>query len=398
MSYDVSTPSKPKSPFDHPSYNEGMDYLDKGQWQKAVGAIETLRELYPENDDVRDLLADINMRATVAQAQSRKKSKGSTKRLVRGIGVGVLVLIVISIIGLAVYKLWIEPTFLHEYRIQQLTALRQNADEAIIAGRYSEARQTLEEMRTIVPEDADIDETLQRVEQLEKITDLYNTAQEYMAGEAWDKAIEALTELQSLDAQYRAQPELLATAQEDQTLAQQFQTAEADFANGDWMSALDTYKQLHETSLTFKFDTIQNRLFESHFNYAQELMATAHTDSDQVTAALEHFAEALTVRPFDEGALNERRLAESYASALNTDDHNQAIDLLQTIYAERPDYAGYNAAELLYTALLTRADAQLAAGEANIALDDYENAADLPVADPSEAQEKSAELIAASTE
>ena len=81
-------------------------------------------------------------------------------------------------------------------------------------------------------------------------------------------------------------------------------------------------------------------------------------------------------------------------TALNTDDRDQAIDLLQTIYAERPDYAGQAAIELLYAHLVARADSQVVAGQPKIALTDYQAAAKLPVADSSEAQEKLAELTA----
>lgn len=394
MTYNVTTSPHPQSPFEHPTYSEGMNYVGKGQWQKAIAAIEALQALYPDNADIRELLTDINMRATVAQAQPRKKAKGAARRTARIVMIGLVGLIVLSVVGWVAYKWWFEPTFLHEYRVRQLTELRQAADEAIIAGRYTEARQTLAEMRTILPEDADIDESLQRVEQLEQMTGLYHTAQEQLTDQEWDKAIATLTELQRMDAQYRDLPELLATAQQAQALEGQFQAAEADFAAGEWARAITTYDQLHQTSLTFRFEAIQTRLFEAHFNLAQELIATANSDAAQVTAALGHFSEALTIRPVDEAALDERRLAEIYFAALSGNDRDQAIEFLKSIQAERPDYAGYAAAELLYTYLIARADDQLVAGQPQIAQDDYQAAVRLPVADSSEAQEKLAELTA----
>lgn len=392
MTYDVTSPAKPKSPLEHPTYSEGMDYLDNGQWPKAIEAFEALHKLYPESVDIRELLADVHMRATMAQAQARQKAKSSPERMAHVVVVSVLVTIVFSMVGLIAYEWWIDPVLLHEYRVRQLAELRQKADEAIIAGHYAEARQTLEEMQAILPEDADTGETLQRVEQLEKMTSLYDEAQKLMAAGEWGQAIETLTELQSLDAQYRDLPDLLTTAQEAQTLEEQFQAAETAFANGDWDKALAQYETLHQTNLTFRFEAIQTRLFESHLKYAQELIAAAKTDSNQVTEALSHFSEALTIRPVDAEALDERRLAETYLTVLNSDDRDQAIDLLQTIYAERPDYAGQAAVELLYAHLVARADAQVAAGQPQRAQTDYQAAAKLPVADSSEAQEKLAAL------
>ena len=92
--------------------------------------------------------------------------------------------------------------------------------------------------------------------------------------------------------------------------------------------------------------------------------------------------------------VSERRLAENYLVALGSEDQNEAIDLLQTIYDERPDYAGNQVAELLYSTLLKRAEIFLDSGDDAVAILDYQLAAQLLVDDVSEAQEMLTELTA----
>ena len=99
----------------------------------------------------------------------------------------------------------------------------------------------------------------------------------------------------------------------------------------------------------------------------------------------------------DDEAHKERRLAEAYLVVLNSKDQDQVIDLLRMIYNQDPDYAGKRAAQLLYAALVERADTFLKSGDRAAAIAAYRVAAQLEVDDPSQAQERLAELTAEAT-
>ena len=172
----------------------------------------------------------------------------------------------------------------------------------------------------------------------------------------------------------------------------QFHTAEEALARGDWGSAIAQYEALQNASLTFRFEEIQARIFESHLKYGQTLVEAAGADSDPVYEAVTHFSEALKIRPMDSDALRERHLAETYLAALNARNQEEVIDQLQLIYDQQPGYAGSQMAGLLYIALLERGDSRLNSGDEAAAAADYRLAAGLAVEDPSEAQEKLAEL------
>jgi tetratricopeptide (TPR) repeat protein len=353
-----------------------------------------LKDLYPDDTEVKELLEQVQMRAALAQFQPRQSSRTTKRPKIRLVMVGLLGVIVMALAAYIAYVLWINPVIVEELRLSQITSLRNEADEALIAGDYARARESLEKLQSVLPQDPQTLEALRRIEQVERASALYDEAKALMAAGNWDQAIATLTELQSLDAAYRDLPQLLQAARESQAMDRQFQAAEDAYKDEDWANAIARYEALRETSLTFRFEEIQARLFESYLGYGQAILEEAGTDVSQVSEAISYFSDALKIRPVDEKALSERRLAENYLTALGSEDQDQVIDLLQTIYNERPDYAGNQVAQLLYSTLLERAELLLDSGDEAAAIADYQRAAQLLVDDVSEAQEMLAELKA----
>jgi tetratricopeptide (TPR) repeat protein len=394
MAYDFAASTELPPLHEHPVYSQGLDQIATGRWQHAFQSLQLLKDIYPDDAEVNELLEQVEMRAALARFQPRQSSRTAKRPNIRLVIAGLLGIILIGLAAYVVYMLWISPVIVEEVRLRQITSLRNEADSALIAGDYARARQSLEKLQVSLPDDPQTLEALRRVEQVERSSVLYNEAKALMADGNWDQAIATLTELQSLDAAYRDLPQLLQAAQESQAMDRQFQAAEEAYNGDDWANAIARYEALRQTSLTFKFEEIQARLFESHLSYGQAILEEAGADVGQVSEAISHFSEALKIRPVDAKALSERRLAENYLVALGSEDQNEAIDLLQTIYDERPDYAGNQVAELLYSTLLKRAEFFLDSGDDAVAIIDYQLAAQLLVDDVSEAQEMLTELTA----
>jgi outer membrane protein assembly factor BamD (BamD/ComL family) len=382
---------------EHPLYEQGMAQSAAGQWQQAFKSFHLLQSIYPDNAEAKELLKSAEMRAPLARFQPRQASRVSRHLSFRRLLFATLVAIVITIAAYVAYEMWINPLVTQEVRLRQISMLRSEADEAVAAGDFAQARQSLQELQSVFPEDPEADEALRRVEQVERMSELYDEGKALMNANNWDQAIEALTELQGLDAEYRDLPQLLTVAQESQALDRQFQAAEEAFAGGDWPRAIAKYQALHQANLTFRFEEIQARLFQSHLKYGQALVQEAGADPELVAEAIPHFSEALKLRPIDDEALDERRLTEIYLAALGNGDQDDVIDRLKIIYAQQPDYAGNEAAQLLYTALLQRADSFLSTGNKGAAIADYQVAAQLLVEDASEAQEMLADLTSEAT-
>ncbi len=390
MDHEITSPAPPPLQ-KHPVYIEGMAHLNGGRWNQAFESFQLLQGVYPDNTELKDLIDQVHMRATMVRFQP-KSSPRDTRRSARRLILAIFILIITAAVIYVAYELWINPVFIQELRVRQITSLRNNADEAIAAGNYTQARQNLEELLSILPEDLDTIEALDRIARVERLSILYSEARGLMEAGNWDQAAEVLIELQGLDAQYRDLPQLLQVVQESQILDEQFQAAEEAFANEDWAAAISQYEALHEASLSFKFEEIQARLFDSHLRYGQILLEAAGNDPATVTKGLEQISAALKLKPIDDQALSERQLAENYLAAINSGERDEVIELLQAVYDRRPAYAGGAVAQLLYTRLIERADSALAAGDQAASIADYQLAVELPIEDISKAQERLAEL------
>lgn len=394
MDYDLTASTELPPLQEHPVYAQGMAQIASGQWQQAFQSLNLLQDIYPDDAEVKDMLEQVQMRTTLTQFPPRQSSRTKKRPNTRLMMAGMLGMIIIAIAAYVAYEVWINPVIVQELRWRQITNLRHEADEALMAGDYAGARQSLQKLQAILPEDPQTIEALRRLEEVDRASVLYNEAKALMAAGTWDQAIATLGELQSLDAEYRDLPQLLHAAQESQAMDVQFQAAEDAYDSGDWANAIAQYESLREASLTFRFEEIQARLFESHLSYGQAILEEAGTDVEQVSEAISNFSAALKIRPVDANALNERRLAETYLVALNSVDQGEVIELLQMIYNERPDYAGNQVAQLLYSTLLERAESLLDSGDEAAAIADYQVAAQLSVKDASEAQKMLAELTA----
>lgn len=390
MNYE--TLSQPEIPplLEHPMYRDGMAAVNAGRWPEAVAALELLLNIYPDTHDLAKLLEEARMRATMARFQPKHRPKRIPRRFLAG---GLLVLVVLLLAGFGLYKLWLQPILLQELAVRQVTRLRTTADEAIARGDYRLARQSLEQLQLILPEDPETASALQRTERLEKLTGLYDEASRQMAAGNWNEAITALTELESLDAEYRDLPQLLAQARQAQNLNKQFEAAEAALSSGDYMAAIAGYQALQEADFSFRYEDIQAGIFEGHLRYGQQLLAEAGSNPEPVSEALAHFDQALKLQPANAEALAERRLAESYLRALTSKNRDEIIDQLQIVVQQDENYAGKTAVQLLYNRLSERAASLLAAGDRDAAIADYQLAARLGVADATAAQEKLAELV-----
>lgn len=373
-------------------YKTGMTQIHAGQWRQALKSFQTLQASYPDDPEIKKWLQEIHMRATLIQSRSGlqpgSKQRFGASRLI----IVVVALIILAAAGYVAYVAWIDPILMHELRLRRVTELRQTADEAIAAGDYAQAHQALQQLQRVLPEDPKTLEALKQIEQVERLSGLYLEAKALMSAGEWDQAIEALTELQGIDAQYRDLPQLLAEARKSQTLNKEFQLAEEAFRRSDWEKALTNYQGIQQADITFRFDDIQARIFESHLKFGQMLVFGAANNSDRVAEALVHFSEALKLQPLDQNALYKRRLGETYLAALNSEEQDEVIALLQSIYEQQPDYANQAAAELLYNNLVERGASLQAAGKEAAATADYQAAARLLVEDVSVAQEKLAEL------
>ena len=88
----------------------------------------------------------------------------------------------------------------------------------------------------------------------------------------------------------------------------------------------------------------------------------------------------------------ESQAHDVYRQALTSNQLDERIDLLQSIYEQQPGYAHQAASQLLYDNLVDRAGQALANNDKAAAIADYRRATELPVEDKAGAEQALADL------
>ncbi len=128
-----------------------------------------------------------------------------------------------------------------------------------------------------------------------------------------------------------------------------FKTAQTLFSAGRWPETVNQLLTLKQLDATYQSEQVEGMLFESYLN-----LATERDNDNNLEEALTLFDKALAIRPNNSQIQNERNLIAKYLDAINATGPD-AIDALQTLYAQEPDYR--DVADRLFQALADDGDA-----------------------------------------
>jgi len=153
-----------------------------------------------------------------------------------------------------------------------------------------------------------------------------------------------------------------------QAAAAAFVAGKAAYDAGRWEDAIAALRQVQSLDPDYQLEAVQDMLYMAYRNAGLALLT-----GDQLERAVAYLEQAAAIRPLDGGAEAQRQHAASYLTAQRYwgVDWNRAIELLQGLYSQAPDYRDVAArlleARITYGDLLARqtdwcpAEAQYAA-------------------------------------
>lgn len=162
-----------------------------------------------------------------------------------------------------------------------------------------------------------------------------------------------------------------------------FEEAQAHYQNREWEDAISKLTQIRELDSTFETETVVEMLFQSHYNYAQELDA-----EDALEDAISHYDAALQLHPRVQEIEDQRRWADLYLRGLGVweIDWERVIKNLTTIYIQNPEYKDID--NRLYTACVSQAELMQDQQRWCSAAELYEQAIDINTDDKEISQEE----------
>ncbi len=395
----------------HPRYQMALHHLQKGEWKAGISHVEHLMVQFPLLPELRALRQDFLLRAKFERDERTDLAIEKVLRL-RKLMTRIITVFLVAVIGfwgIHTYSSWLgdrldlaRQKVEHEIQMAQLYAKSSEAQALLRVGRPGEAKILLDEIANIDPDFPGLKETMAQVEIASSLETLYLEGMDLIAQEDWVNAKTILENLAALDPTYRDVEYQLNNIEKMSLLNDIFAQAEADFQSEMWEAAVNGYEGVRSIQPEFRSEIVEERLYFSYVNAARETLIGQPDSLKALEIAEGYFRKALTLRPQDSEIKAERELARLYLTAQDDFSNgrwSEVIDALEAVYAVDPEYAMGTARQTLYDAYVARGESEVADGEYDTALNDFQRSIALADQDPEavlrlyEAQIRTAEVL-----
>lgn len=368
-------------PESDPRYREAMAHLQAGEWQEAIDAFGTLRREYPTHRGIRQALGEARFKASL-DAQAKVKARRWAIPW-RSLIVGSLIVVLTVTIGFMVTQIVTRQVLpaLAEARAQREQAeLLAEGQSLLEAGALDAAQARFAELLNLVPGHPEALQGLERIAEQRVLEDLYQQAVAFQESGSFGEAHRLYSEILRRSSGYRDVEERLETVSRRQELEDLFAQAGEAYEAGQAREALSLYETVRQRNVSYESDLVEARLFELYMRVGRQIVDQPR--DEDLPQALRHFARALSLRPSNSSAAREHHLAITCAEGFTAYDDGvwgRAIGRLRIVFDERPDYLGGIVARRLYLAYVNLGEQYEAAGNLQLAYEQYQKALELPV-------------------
>jgi tetratricopeptide (TPR) repeat protein len=130
---------------------------------------------------------------------------------------------------------------------------------------------------------------------------------------------------------------------------------------------------------------VEERMFRGYIEAAQKTLAENPGSIQALGLANEYFREALKLKPNDAEVARQSEMANKFLQAqrfFSQGSWGSVIENLEYVYIAEAGYAGGVARQALYEAYVARGNEEMAIGDFDTALSDFQRAAVLAEEDP----------------
>lgn len=324
----------------------------------------------------------------------------------------------------------------------ELSVKFRDAEDYLRAGQTETALNLLNEIQAVNPNYAGLNELMEQARRQQRLDEQYNHALELRSQGNMEAALETFRELEEEEPFFRDVRTQIEQIERSTTLGVMLASADQAFEASNWLEAATLYEELYVYNPNFETAKVEDRLFTSYVKAAEQILRESESleaiqtaeeyyrkalslrpqepstkarqeqvrsmveerlfygyidlaqralaeEPDSLEAlelANEYFAEALKIRPNSPEIAAQGELAYRFVQSLEYLDGRNwdaAIDNLEFIYSQEFGYAGGTARQALYEARVGRGDEEMAIGNFDDALADYQRAAVVAKDDPS---------------
>jgi len=383
--------------YDDPQFQEAATHFHMGQWEKAIRVLEMLQARYPGDARIGQMLQDARFKAQLeASTQIKEKRWIVPWRSIVGRVAIIATVLLLVIVGFWLIRSQLMPMLADAQLQRQQMQLFNQAQAALASGDFDTAEAHFNAMLALTPDRQDALDGLVEVQRQRELSARYNEAVAADLAGRRDLALAMYSDLQVKAPGYRDINNRILKIRHAQELDELMTQARKLYQLGFDVEATSALMQIQTLDVNYQRDEVANLLYSLNYRQGMRILEQDPPKPSEVALALNFFNAALKQKPNAVEAITEARLAVNFMRGKEAFDKQswlEAINLLRSIVAERPDYLGNTTVSMLFIALMGAGDDYLRGEDLLNAYEMYSQACQLPLTDTSSACAKASTIV-----
>ena len=332
-------------PFErHPLYEEAMQQIVAGDKEGAVATLRRLAEYYPNEQFIQDLLVRIQLQSTFGGEDYIPVDHSQGTPILRTLVLAMLAITTCLVVAtglIAVKANYLDPLRANEALAEEINVLWDDFIRLRDAGDLIGAREKLQELAILTPDDPQVQEGLAEIDWLILCSGMYADAVSFNERGDWQAAMDKLYQIPQECPTFDRAQEFIAELKELGSVETAWLEAQNFLVDEDLLGAITTLTWIRSQDPSFRRVQVEDYLVQTHTRVAQQLLDGARGDVESVRQAASHLKEALTLKPTNQDLATEYRLAVGYVAgyeAYDRGDWSVAVVRWEPHYVMRPDY------------------------------------------------------------
>jgi tetratricopeptide (TPR) repeat protein len=207
----------------------------------------------------------------------------------------------------------------------------ENAEDLIQSGRPTGALLLLEEIQEVDPEFEGLAETIERAETIVYLDTLLAEANQQYVDGLLEESLQTYQKIDSIEPSYRDTRLRMSQVEQDIEINRLLAEISASYDIQDWQAVIDAYEAIIELDPATDLDEHREKLFTAYMNLIIETADKIDSTIEDVDKAQEYYKAALALFPQDREFAGERAELQKLATKLIANNYFLfAMDLLET--------------------------------------------------------------------
>lgn len=328
---------------DDPLYQSLLNNFQYGKWETGIAELDQLIEKYPSDLDLLSLRKEIQLRASIDEAE-QVDSKIRLRKRILSIGLRVLIAVVVFIAFISIintYNKWfqnqitlINKSLETNQQEQEHKTKFNHAQQLMASYRPEKALLVLDEISIVSPKFPGLDTARAQAQSLMELEIQYSEAMQHKADGDLVNAHVILQAIEAENSGFRDVTLQVREIQREFSMTDLLDMADAAVRDGDWPEAVSRYEEVRNQDPLYEPDIVEDRLYFSYLNAAQNILDEDPDSIEALEFAQDNYLKALSIRPQDTAIMEE--LAEARESVGNR-LFNKYIDMAQQALVGRND-------------------------------------------------------------